>query len=355
MNDRTRDRDYGRERSGRDELPARRRAPAETVAPERGRRSAVEARDPRDRGDAPGARRADAPSRRAGYEYKERTRDAVDKRARMGNSDFDKIVKDGVKSWSPGDGPNTVRILPPTWDSPQHFGVDVQVHYGIGPDRQSYLCVNKMADQVVETADRLQRHSPDLAAALRDSAGKCPICAERALALKDGDEEYAKELDARRRVLVYVIDRDAEKEGVQVWAMPQSIDQDLAKVSVHKRTGAVLPIDHPDRGYDVEFDKEGKGKNTKYKGLAIARDESALGNDDWLAVVENDPLPTILEFHDAEYIAKVFGAGGAPRKDDERSERDRPRDRDDRSGRDGRDGSRDRDGRDDRGRAHCAT
>lgn len=369
MNDRTRDRDsgrdYGRDRGGRDEAPRRerssrdepppswRRAVAEAVAPERGRRSLSESYG---RDDAPvrGAREsrggrdtAPARGRSGGYEYRERDRAAVDKRAKMGNSDFDKIVRDGTKSWSPGDGANTIRILPPTWNDAQHFGVDVQVHYGIGPDRQSYLCLNKMSEQVLEMADRLQQDNPELAEKLRASAGNCPICRERALALKDGDEDYAKELDARRRVLVYVVDRDAEKEGLQVWAMPQSIDQDLAKVSVHRRTGAVLPIDHPDRGYDVEFDKEGKGKNTKYKGLAIAREESPLGNDDWLVQAEDDPLPTLLEFHDAEYIERVFGAAGtpAPRRDegrDDRGGRDSGRDRDDRGSRDRDDRGRDR-------------
>ena len=153
-----------RERSSRDESPpSRRRAVAEAVAPERGRRSLSESYG-RDAAPVRGAREsrggrdtAPARGRSGGYEYRERDRAAVDKRAKMGNSDFDKIVRDGTKSWSPGDGANTIRILPPTWNDAQHFGVDVQVHYGIGPDRQSYLCLNKMSEQVLEMADRLQQ------------------------------------------------------------------------------------------------------------------------------------------------------------------------------------------------------
>lgn len=232
------------------------------------------------------------------FQYRERTSAAMERRSQMGNNDFDRIVRDGVKSWSVNDGANRIRILPATWKQRDaddvHFGIDVHVHYGIGPDRQSYLCPAKMKDE------------------------RCPICEERALALKSGDQEYAKELEARRRVLVYMVDRDDEKTGLQVWAMPQSVDQDLAKLGRDRRTGAVLPIDHPEHGYDIEFDKEGAKKNTKYKGLMIDREASPLGNDRWLEEAERNPLPDILQFYDYDHIAKVFGAGPAPEDDDDR-------------------------------------
>lgn len=343
MNDRTRTRDTRDEprgRGSRDESRGTdtRRSSSRDVTPETAspRRGLAEEYRGRDRDSGRSTRGADEAPRRGGrdsgernvrsgqrsFTYQERNKESVQKRASMGNTDFDKIVSSIVKMWAPGDGANIVRILPPTWADAKHFGVDIHVHYGIGPDRQSYLCLQKM------------RGEP------------CPICEERAIAVKDGDEEYAKELDARRRVLVYIIDRDAEKEGLQVWAMPQSIDQDLAKVSVDKRTGAVLPIDHPNDGFDVEFDKEGKGKNTKYKGLAISRNPSELGNDDWLDQAEANPLPTVLEYQDYDYIAKVFGSAPVGDRNsargDDRGSSDRPNRDADRDA----ERSRDRGGRD---------
>lgn len=298
MNDRTRSRDDRDERGGgrgRDE-PQRRSLRGDDARGGRDDRGGT-----RDRGDDRGSRggreERNVRSGSRSFTYRERTGESLKKRAAMGNTDFDKILKDGVKMWAPKDGPNTIRILPATWDDAEHFGLDVHVHYNIGPDKQSYLCPVQM-----------------------NVGDYCPICEERAVALKDGDTDYAKDLATRRRVLVYIIDRDAEREGLQAWAMPQSIDQDLAKVGQDRRTGAVLPIDHPYDGYDIEFDKEGKGINTKYKGLAIARNSSELGNDRWLDEAEAAPLPTLLDVHDPEYIAKVFGGGsssGSPKHDDE--------------------------------------
>lgn len=240
----------------------------------------------------------------------------------MGNQDFDKMLKPGVKVFTPRDGDNTVRILPPTWEGATHYGLDCYVHYGVGPDRASYLCPNK------------------------HGKGGCPICEERDQVRRDrdADEKYVKELEYRRRVLVYVVDRDDERTGEQAWMMPQSLDKDISKISVDKRTREVLPIDHPEDGYDVIFEKSGKGVGTKYDGVQIARNPSPLGRDAWLDAAMDHPLPDQLQVYDVETIAKAFGGGGAQR--DRRDERDEPR-----RGRDDRDDrGRDRDSGDDRGR-----
>jgi hypothetical protein len=143
--------------------------------------------------------------------------------------------------------------------------------------------------------------------------GECPICEERAIARRDEDEKYAKELEPKRRVLVYLIDRDHEKDGVQAWAMPWTVDRDIVKVSVDKSNGEVLPIDHPDEGYDVEFEKKGAKDRTEYLGVAIARRSSPLGRNEWLDHAIDAPLPDQLNYFEYEHIAKVFGGGGGAR------------------------------------------
>lgn len=254
----------------------------------------------------------------AGYSYQARGREAIDKRASMGANDFDKILKDHIKMWTPNKGDNRIRILPPTWPKPEHYGFDIWVHYGVGADRGTYLCLDKMLgkpDPIVEELNELKRTG-------------------------DASDDEIKKMQAKRRVLVFIIDRDDEKEGVQAWAMPWTLDKDISVLSVDKSTGEVLPIDDPEQGYDVEFVKEGEKERTKYVGLSVARRSNSLGPAKWLDYAIDNPLPDQLQYFTYDEIAKVFGGGGAHRGRSEDGRDDRQRD----SGRDG--------GSDDRSRDH---
>jgi len=240
-------------------------------------------------------------------------------------------LKDAVKLFKPSDKENAIRFLPPTWDKATHYGHDIWVHFGVGPDRQTYLCLHKMKGE------------------------DCPICEERQQAVRDGDEKYAKDLEPKRRVLTYLVDRNAEKEGVQAWAMPWTLDRDICSVSTDRKSGEVLPIDHPDEGYDVLFDKRGAKDRTEYSGVSIDRRDSPLGRSEWLDFAVDHPLPEQLIYYDYDHIKKAFGGsgGGGPRRDrDDHDDRrggsrgaERSRDDDDRRG-----GDRGRDRDDDRSR-----
>lgn len=228
-----------------------------------------------------------------GFEYHKPTAEAAKKRSEQrGGNEFDSIFKSNVKVFKVKDD-NVIRLLPPTWPKPKHFGLDIFVHYGIGPDSQTYLCPKEMLDE------------------------SCPICEERAKAVKDGDDDYAKELKASKRVAYYIIDREEEKEGVQAWAAPWTVDRDINTLIVDKRSGEVLGIDDPENGYDIEFTRTGKALTTKYIGMQIARRESDLGNDKWLEFAVENPLPDQLQYFDYDYIAKVFGGQTSKKDKDE--------------------------------------
>lgn len=238
----------------------------------------------------------------------------------MGANEFDKIVKDGIKQWTPQKGDNRIRILPPTWPDPKHYGFDIYVHYGVGADRGSYLDLDKMLgkpDPITEEVVELRRDPGNMT------------------------DDEVKAMDSKRRVGVWLVDRDDEPEGVQFWAMPWTIDRDISVVSVDKATGEVLNIDDPKDGYDVEFRKDGEKRNTKYTGVSIARRPSALGKAEWLDFAIDNPIPDQLQYFSYEEIAKAFGGGGAHRERDRDAEDER-KDRGDARGRDDRD-------RDDRG------
>ena len=244
------------------------------------------------RGSERGGRDTERSSSRS-FEYKKPTADTVKQRSEQrGGAEFDSLFKHGTHVFKGNDGDNVIRILPATWDDPKHFGFDLFVHYGIGPDQQAYLCAKEM----------------------KHGDGECPICEERARAVKDGDDDYAKSLKPSKRVLIYLIDRDAEKEGVQAWAAPWTVDRDINSLIVDKRSGEVLGIDDPKNGYDIEFSRKGKGLKTEYIGMQIARRESDLGDDDWLQYAIDNPLPDQLQFFDYDHIAKVFG-GQSSKKD----------------------------------------
>jgi hypothetical protein len=275
-----------------------------------------EERGSRDRDDDRGSRRSrdddDRGSRSSGrgssYQYERRSREEVEDRASRGGKDFDKFLKDHLKTYSVQKGDNEIRVLPPTWSfkeypKQKHYGFEIWVHYGVGPDRQSYLCPHKMKGE------------------------KCPICEEREDALRDGDEKYAKQLEPKRRSLIYLVDRKDEKEGVQAWAMPWTVDRDLLKISVDKKSGRSAPHRPPEEGYDVMFEKEGEKDRTKYEGVTIARRESELGSQKWLDYAMDNPLPEQLVYFSYEHIAKAFGGGGGG---EHQSGRDR--DEDDRGG-----------------------
>ena len=259
------------------------------------------------------------------YTYQPRDKAAVDKRASQGSSDFDKIMKPHIKMWTPKSGNNRVRILPPTWEGAQHYGYDIYVHYGVGPDRQSYLDLDKMLGQPDPITEELRE--------LRRSG-------------RASDEEL-KQMDSRKRVVVYIVDRDDEGEGVQAWAMSWTVDKDISVLSVDKGTNEVINVDDPENGYDIEFRRDGEGIKTKYSGIAIARRPSRLGRPEWLDYAIDNPIPDQLQYFSYDDIAKEFGGGGPDRgSSDARGEQHQ---RDDREGSGG--GGRDRDrGGEDRGR-----
>lgn len=267
----------------------------------------------RDRDDDSGSRRGGS-----GFKYNKRDSESAKSRAE-GDSDRINIVKEGVNRYTPKGGPNIIRILPPTWEGAKHFGFDIYCHYSVGPENASFLSLHKMKDE------------------------DDPIWEEYSKAEADGDEDYASELRPKHRVGYWLIDRDDERKGPQLWLSPYaSIDRELSKQMIDSRTGEVLLIDHPEDGYDVEFDKSGEKARTKYEGVRIARSSSDLGRDatDWLDYVTDSPIPDCLIYSTYDEIANVFHArGGARSGGGSRGDSDRGDSRDR--------GDRDRGGRDD--------
>lgn len=237
------------------------------------------------------ARSSRQPARK--FEYRQRSADDVARRAESGANQIDTYIRDSIKLFTPKEGDNLIRIMPPTWDDAKHYGFDLYLHYGIGTDNAAYPCLEKMKGEM------------------------CPICEARKAAADAGDTELADKLKPNRRVLVWMVDRNDEKSGPVIWSMPWTIDRDLCKLSTDARTGEFLAIDDPENGFDVEFERKGKAQRTEYIGLRIARRSSELGDDDWLDLVVNHPIPELINYYDYDHIKRAFSGGSRAQRESE--------------------------------------
>src|SRR6185295_15722935 len=132
---------------------------------------------------------------------------------------------------------------------------------------------------------------------------------------------YLQSLRCSRRVLTWIIDRNAETEGPKLYSMPWTLDKDISILSIDKDTKGILQVDHPFEGFDIDFKKDGQGINTKYVGIQIARRSTPLSTntkmvDEWITFIDENPLPSMLNFYDYDKIAKAFdGSGPTTTKD----------------------------------------
>lgn len=246
------------------------------------------------------------------YYGEDRTEEDLDQQAR--SSAFDSIFNSQVKVFKPREGENCVRILPPGWNDIQRWGkfwsISTFVHYDVGPDNGSYLCLDKMLGK------------------------PCPVCDARREAERGGDDDEAKELRPVEAPVAYVIDRENERLGPQIWRMPQSkVKVEIVLRSKDKQSGRPLLIDSPgpphtkEMGYDIVFFRSGKDKKTSYTGVDILRQGTPLHDDpdiqqDWLDYIVDHPVPDQLVYYSAEHIENVlYGRGAAEERRTSRSER----------------------------------
>src|SRR5213078_1791596 len=128
----------------------------------------------------------------------------------------------------------------------RHYGLRLKVHRNIGPHDRQYLCLKENPT------------SPH---------NRCPICEELFELGPRASTEEKSSLRAGDSVIYYILDRDAEKEGLQVWQTSAKNDSEIAAQAINPRSKAVINISHPDDGYDVEFTRTGTTRNnTRYRG-----------------------------------------------------------------------------------------
>lgn len=227
---------------------------------------------------------------RTGFVYKPSKIEDVRKRAERKGGTFDSMFKRTFDLYAPAEGQNCIRILPPTWDGHDHFGFTIFAHQYIGPDSQSYLCRRKMLGK------------------------PCPACDQYEEAKRDRDEELSKQLAPKERLVYWLLNRMARDDSALsplLYHVSWLQDKDIVGLQHQAKQAKVLPIDHPDVGYDLSFFRTGKGQHTRYSQWAFDREPSAIAEDqatqdEILQFIMDNPLPTTLNFYSAEHMAKAL-------------------------------------------------
>lgn len=240
------------------------------------------------------------------FQYKARTPEQVRERAQRQIGGRDSYFSSDIQFFTPREGDNNVRILPPPPNADWgHYGVGVVVHYAIGSDQSAYLCTARMKDE------------------------PCPICEERDRATSAGEEDLADSLRPSFRTAVYVIDRAQEGKGPLLWNIAAGLDKDITKLCIDPTSGEILPVDDPNDGYDLNFTREGQGLKTKYKGIQFSRKSCPLADEPeqaeaWLNHIVAHPIDACLQYFDYDYVKRVF-AGQAPAMEDNDVTDDKPK------------------------------
>lgn len=173
------------------------------------------------------------------------------------DEEIDRMDAGGL--WKPKDGRNVIRILPPAEDSedPIYFAF-AYMHYNVGSGKRSVPC-------------------------LRTKKEECYLCEVKEKMLRSENPKRikaAKELNARKRYLMYIIDRSAEAVGPQLFAFGPKIHKPIIQLFKDPDYG---DITSPDEGYDIIINREGAKMDTEYQ-VRPAKKPSELGDDaeEWL-------------------------------------------------------------------------
>jgi gp32 DNA binding protein like len=251
--------------------------------------------------------------RKGKFNYTRRDASVLKKRATQSAGMYDSIFKQEYPVFTPKVGESyRIRIMPPTWENNEHYGHELYVHSGVGDQR--YVCLNKMKGE------------------------ECPPCEEEKDVKRGGSDKATKDAayawKSKKSVIFWIIDREDEAAGPQLWKAVWMVDRDIVALSIDEHTNETLYIDDPDEGYDVEFKCTKKGEYSEITAIKIARKPSPLADDsrqqdEWLGYIQENPIPETFQYFDAAHIAEVM-AGGKTRADKDEDDEDNPRSRSDR-------------------------
>jgi hypothetical protein len=234
------------------------------------------------------------------FVYRVRSNEQNEARTTGGGSNFDSYIKSEYRIFQPSRGENCIRIMPASthWDT-TWYGLDVWVHYGVGPDRGSVICPWKGVPKIGRSGE------------------PCPICHEHQKAKRAKDEQLTRDLRPVQRVVMFLLNRKDEGQNVLIWGMPYTLDQMIAKATRSRENGTFKQVDNPDSGHDIWFEKTGDGLTTKYSDVQLASAPTRV-KQEYVNFVEENPIPECLVWRDFDEVKKIFEGMGGPGGGDDR-------------------------------------
>lgn len=230
----------------------------------------------------------------SGFKYRKPTGEALQRRATQSIGSFEGFINDEYPKYTAKKGENAVRILPRHADEEaEYYGEEVHIHYNVGPDKASVLCLNKMLNK------------------------PCPVCEDRMKAERRGDDEAVKAMRPQRRVIMWIIDRKEENKGPQVWDCPPTVDKEVTKTARDRERGIYEALDDPEQGKDIYFDRDGEGLTTKYTGFQLAKRPTSV-EDKWLVFITKNPLKETLRWRSYDEVSALFEGRSATGETSER-------------------------------------
>ena len=183
--------------------------------------------------------------------------------ARSGRRDMMKRLLDKVQTmdlggrdfWSPKEGRNVVRILPPM-GTMGYFFVEVGKHY-----KQKQTC-------------------PRISS---DGGSPCPLCELNESMYASGEKELAAEFRASRAFWMNIVDRAGENRGPMIYTPGVTVFGAIVALVTDPDFGDIAD---PENGFDLKIDRAGSGTDTEYTVMP-SRNPSPLGTpeqaEEWLA------------------------------------------------------------------------
>ena len=161
-------------------------------------------------------------------------------------------VKGNLETFTPVDGDNAIRIVPPLASDKYAslWGVEIWTYF--------------LGNRVYVSSTTFDKHPND------------PV-AEHFFKVRQTDEQEASKYRGTRRHLMYVMDmNDADNPQLKIWAAPPTLVDEFIGLSKDPRSGKLVPLEDPEQGRVIFFTRTGQGINTKYTRVQLDSEASPL-------------------------------------------------------------------------------
>ena len=189
------------------------------------------------------------------------------------------------------------------------FYKQVGVHFDVGPDHSSVVCPSEFREF-------------------------CPLCERNRTLFAEGQKKKKKEFRAATYFLMWVIDRNNEDKGPQVFPATRKVLDGILKLTKSRETGEFRAIDDLEAGRDVLFEKSKNGGSDfpNFAGFELGETARPITADQekaevWLDFILDNGFDKILSYKSPNDIEEMaFGDVGktVDAKDDDRSEPEPP-------------------------------